>query len=572
MSTEQSVNFQSLNLVRDELIATIEAAARDLETFVSSGQEDAEALQDSVNEMQQIGGILKVLELRGATVLAEELLAVATEISPGSEGSAFDRKMEVVSNTFFILSRYLEYLQQVKQPVPVLLVPHINALRKLRQEPVLPESHFFSLSVPTKLAIDVGERQGLGTRELKSETRRLRQMYQVGLMGLLREKQLKNSIALMRRSIRRLLNYAGGDAPLARLWWLVDVALEAIYEKNMSPLETRKFLFMRIDKIIRQVEVVGAKAFMAEAPKGLVKELVYLIVLSRSESAGAQTLVRACKSLKISYSEPELQKQYAALYGPSSHTVSSLAYVLQNEISSAKRTLENAAQSEIAEIDDLDNFLSALVNISEILSVVGLHSASDSLKGQIPVVEQWSDVSHEISSAEISSVANTLLYLESTMQSLDNADLSGEKYGNTDPNSQERQIASNELSTAIQIVIEEALAGLSLTKRALNSFSDSNYDIGHIKNIAKTLTSIRGAMSVMRRTRAELILENSVEFVEDVLLQREPPAAINEYLETFADVIIAIEYYFDSAGTNGEMDESVLKIAEDSIAALGYPI
>ena len=572
MNPEQPVNFQSINLVRDELIATIESSARDLELFVTSEQENAEALQHSIDGMQQISGILKVLELRGASMLADELYAVSTEISPGSGGKGFNKKMEVVSNTFFILTRYLEYLQQVKQAVPSLLVPHINALRKIRQEPALPESHFLTLALPVKFPLEPCVAVATGKSQLQAQTRRIRQMYQVGLMGLLREKQLPNSIALMRRALKRLYSFAGSEAPLARLWWLADIALEVFNANNMTALETRKFIFMRIDKIFRQVELAGAKAFSATAPKGLIKELVYLIALSQDKTDRVKALLKACKSPKLPYTEVELQKQYAALYGPSSHTINSLAGVLQTEIVSAKRTLENADITASNHIDDLDNFLSSLVNISEILSVVGLTAASGSLKEQIPVVQKWADSDGSISPAELTIVADTLLFLESTVQNLDNADLSGEVIGGSDALSQQRHIASHELGSAVDIVIEESLAGLSLTKRGLSSFSDSNYDVGHIKNISRTLSSIRGAMSLMGHMRVVAILENSVEFVEEILLQREPPAAIDEYLEIFADVIIAVEYYFDSATVGDEMDDAVLKIAEESLAALGFAV
>ena len=42
------------------------------------------------------------------------------------------------------MTRYLEYVQQSERKLPVLLVPYINELRKVRKEPVLPESHFLA--------------------------------------------------------------------------------------------------------------------------------------------------------------------------------------------------------------------------------------------------------------------------------------------------------------------------------------------------------------------------------------------------------------------------------------------
>lgn len=133
-------------------------------------------------------------------------------------------------------------------------------------------------------------------------------------------------------------------------------------------------------------------------------------------------------------------------------------------------------------------------------------------------------------------------------------------------------IASGELSIARKIVIEECEAGILLTKRALSSFSDSDYDTGHIRNIAKTLTTVKGGLLMLGKERVAAILGLCVQFVEEVLLDEEHPAALKELLETFADAIISVEYYLDSSSGSGQMDETVLQIAEESLEALGFSI
>lgn len=168
-------------------------------------------------------------------------------------------------------------------------------------------------------------------------------------------------------------------------------------------------------------------------------------------------------------------------------------------------------------------------------------------------------------------MANTFLYLESVIADLENTSMQSRGRA-TDQSSRDAQVVSNELASAMDIVKEECLGGLSLTKRALNSYSDSHYDSGHIRNIAKTLNTIRGAMSLLNKERVTVVLENSVSFVDEVLMDSDLPAAINEVLETFADVIVAVEYFFDSAESIEDMDESVLQVAEESLAALGFEI
>ncbi len=565
-----TVNFQSLNLVRDELVATIEEAARNLEKFVSS-QEESGALQACIECVGQIVGTLKLIEFRGAQLLAEELLATANEISPGNNGPKFERCLEVISSTFFVLSRYLEYVQQTERKVPVLLIPQINDLRKLRAEPVYPECHFFQVNLGQAPELPSCERLEYSGDELTSAVRRVRHMYQIGLLGLIKERQVKNSIAMMRRSLKRLRRICGNDKPLSQLWWMGDVTLEVIGSQEMQLIETRKMLFGRIDRIVKQVEQNGEKAFAAPPPKGILKELVYLIALSTSELDDVKSIRSAYGLDRFEYTDHDLAGERDLLNGPSAHTVSSLAAVLQTELTNTKKVLEGASQSSIQKIDDLDSFIATLQKVSEILSIVGLVSASNTLKNELQRIEGWREQG-EIDLSEMDEVANTLLYLESTVSSIESTKLSDEKLEMANKVAQREVIASGELADAKRIVLSESEAGLSLTKRALSSFSDSDFDTGHIRNIAKTLNTVRGGMLMLRCDRAAQVLDKCAQFVDEVLMDQDPQPGLKEMLETFADSIISVEYYLNTATSSLQMDDSVLKLAEESLEALGYAI
>ncbi len=565
-----ALNFQSLNMVREELVATIENSARYLEEFVTT-QDNAKCLQACIDGVKQIHGILKLIQFRGAAMLAEELLEVANGIAPGSNGPKFDKTMEVVSNTFFVLSRYLEYVQQTERKVPVLLVPHINELRKLRGESAIAESHFFQINLDNELKVPAVEKFNID-KPLNSVVRRLRHMYQVGLLGLIRERQMRSSLAMMRRAMIRMHRICTSDKPLSLLWWLAEQTLDLIPKESMSIVESRKFLFGRIDRVMRMVEEKGESALGAEAPKGLVKELVYLMALSGSQNEIVKGLRSTFGITIFPYSDKDLAQERDALNGPSAHTVSSLSRVLQLELANTKKILENAAQSSSQQIDDIDGFIGTLGKVAEILAVVGLAAPSNTLKEEINRIATWKDKPDGPDNDELSEVANTLLYLESTVLSLETIKLSDEKLEKANSIAQQEVIASSELATAKRIVIEECEAGISLTKRALTSFSDSNFDTGHIRNIAKTLNTVRGGMLMLSHDRAADILELCVNFVDEVLMDQDPPAALKELLETYADAIISIEYYLDSATASMHMDESVLQVAEESLEALGYKI
>lgn len=568
MITADSASFQSLHMIRDELIATIEQAARDLEVFVSS-YEEIKSLQACVAGVRQVLGILRLLELKGASMLAEELLITSSKIEPGQPTSAMEKQLELVSGTFFVLTRYIEYVLQAERRVPVLLIPYINDLRKFRREPVLPESFFSPItmvSIPTAPAADPIH---VSDAEFRPLLARLRHMYQLGLLGVFRGKQTLASLGLMRRALIRLQRI-GNDKPLAVLWWMSNLTIDLMIQEKMEVIEPRKMLLSRIDRIIRQVQKGGLVAYEATPPKGLLKELMYLILLSGVRSEQIKVLQQSVGSSPLPYSEQQLAAERRALQGPSAHTISTLVRVLRTEINNIKKVLEMAAQGAHA-VDDVDGLQASLNSIAETLGVVGLVGPRSILKDEVKRVGSWQS-GKSIDEDELDRVAKALLYVESSVNSLEFSKASKQRFLAANTASQKDVIASSELAQAEQLVLQECESGLSLTKRAITSYSDSNFDSSHISNIAKTLNSVRGGLLMLKRMRAAAVLQQCVAFVERVLMGKEHPPALKELLETFADAVISVEYYFDSAATADRLDDSVLQIAEESLAALGFPV
>lgn len=568
VNTADSVNVQSLSMVREELLATIEQAGRDLESYVTD-KDDPKALGACVKGIKQILGIFRLLELKGASLMAEELYLTTVTIKVGDHATAPMKKLEQISSSFFVMAAYVEYLQRAKKRLPVLLIPQINELRKLRKEAVLPESHFFQVTFRSAPVIPPVEPIVVSEEEFKPLLTRLRQMYQMGLIGVLKNGQSGPALGLMRRALIRLQRLGGSDKPLTLLWWLGNLAIVAVVKQNMELLESRKMLFSRLDRVIRQVQQSGSIAYQAMPPKGLVKELLYLLMLSGIQSETFKKL-RAIYSIPdLGYTDDELGEERQSLQGPSASTVSSLVKVLRDEINSTKKVLEIASQGAY-KIDDVAGLAEALMKVAEILAIVGLKGPSTILKAEIARVRAWADNDGEMTEADLDETAKTLLFIESATISLEFAKLPGDRLAAASEVAQREIVAMSELAQATKLVLKESESGLSLTKRALNSYSESDYDSGHILNISKTLACVRGGMILLEHIRAAEVIACCERFVEEVLMHSDLPAALKELLETFADAIISIEYFIDTAMHNAKPDGSILKLAEDSMAALGF--
>lgn len=568
MSTPETINLASLKMVHDELVATIEQAAVRLEQF-SQDRNNGELLQNCIDGIKQIRGILSLIQLKGVDLLAEELVVHITDITLG-EDEKTSNKLELLSATFFILPRYLEYCTQTSRSMAILLIPHINELRQARKAPTLPESYFYPLDI-----IRANRAKPATTPQLQEDislvVRRLRHMYQTGLLNLLKGAQVKPSLGIMVRALERL-DSVSAVSKLGNFWWLSSATLAAIVEKNLSISKSRKMLFGAIEREIKRFQFEGRAVLDRDVESSLQKELLYILALSHSATEKSKAVLTAYAVRQPSYTERELIREMEMLKGPSVNTINSMVAVLTEELRGSKNILERAAQGGAELLSESPELVDTLKKVADILSIVGLVSPSNSLKQEIEKISEWQKNHTPVTPDQLIGVADTLLYVESTIGGLSKANLSEEKIAQINALSRDDAMANNQIAEAEKIVIDEAESGLALVKRALTSFAESNYDKGHIRNISSTLDAVRGGMFVLGLPRAAQVLAACIRFVDEDLLQNEQHPAIQHMLETFADAIISMEYYLDSLKLDKNADTSVLQIAEESLQALGYKI
>lgn len=562
MSSTDTINISSLNMVHDELIATIEQAAVSLEQFAQDG-DNADLLQSCIDAIQQIRGTLNLIQLRGVNLLADEILQHITDITLG-ENIANHSQLDQVTTSFFILPRYLEYCTQTGQGIPSLLLPTINELRSLRGQKALPESYYSDIKpthCPSKEITLADDALAL--------VRRLRHMYQTGLLNVVKDVQTLPSMKIMVRALERV----GGlipDTPLASFFLLAKLVLIRLQNNELPLTRTRKLLFSAVDREIKRFQFEGGQVVNRKQDETLEKELLHLLQISHSSDQEVRNYLRSRGLDYAQFSEADLQREIELLRGPSSKTVSSMVSVLREEINNLKNSLERAALGGAELLAESPEFLDSLKNMAEILKIVGLSAPADGLQDEIERIVAWQTSQQPVSQDELTSIADTLLYVESTISNLEQAALSDGKVAEINTMSRDKAMSNSQLYEAEKIVIEEIEAGLVLVKRGLSSFIESNFDKGHINNLQGTLDSVRGGMLVLGLSRAAKIVAACLSFVENELLTGEPHPSITHQLETYADAIIGLEYYMDAVKLDRQADTSILQIAEESVSALGY--
>lgn len=569
MSLSFKVNLTSLNLIKPELLASIKQSSSNIEAFISN-RDKSEFLQSTLDGLKEILGILQLIQLRGADMLVQEMIELASAIPAGSN-ERYDKPLSVLSTGFFILPRYFEYSQQAEQCMPVLLLPFINDIRIANNKAPISDGQFFSVRVSADRPAPPKAEALPSASEFATFVRRMRQMYLVGLLGILLDRRVSASFGLMRRAMVRLDRYCS-NKPMGKLWWLMAVALEAMEDKQMSVTAPRKFLFTAVDRQLKMLQKKGAAVLDQQPNEALLKDLIYIAAISGANLPSVKQVRQTFGVPPMPLTEAQLVQEMDNLRGPEMGTVHSVAEVIREELRASKNNLEVLSMGGADVIEGYKGIADSLQRVADILSVVGLLTASTNLREQIALFRKWSEQKHEADRAELLAAADVLLYVESTVSALERINLSPEKLAKANALAKDDVIASGQIADAEKVVLEEAQAGLALIKRGIMSFQESNFDKNHIANLGKSLNSVRGAMIMLNMKRAADIAGSCAAFVDNTLMKGEVSGAIQQILETFADAVISLEYYLENYIQVGIKDDSVLDIASESVQALGVPV
>ena len=564
MSDQRAVNLTSLNIVKNEFLATIQLATNQLEQYISA--RDRQDLVDAALEsFQQIDGVFRIVQLQGANLLTAEIIDVLKNLPPNADAS-YDTALSAVSTASFVATRYFEYVQQFEKSMPVLLLPFINDIRAAKKIAPLSESQFLIMNAQG------GEHAIASSAPYTLDAgRRFRHMYQVGLLGVLQGQNADYSLGLMQRALERTDAISGGKS-FGKILWAAAVALSVIREKKMALPNARKILLSAVDRQLKKMVQQGESFFDTPIDEELLRALVYIVAVSASDSAQAKAVRSAFAVTPLGYSEADVEEELNNLRGPGLSTVQSVAEVIQEELRSSKNALEMAAQGGGDIVTTYPDMIASLTRVADTLSVVGLVSPGQVLRDQVAKISQWEQEQHAADNAQLVEVADTLLYIESTVSALQNINLSQAKLAETNALSKDTIIAQSQLAEAEKVVLDEAQSGLALIKRAMASYAESGYDPAYIANLGKSLNSVRGALILMNMSRAAKVVESCAQFVDTKLIRADASGAIQQLMDTFADAVMSIEYFLEAYIAVHKQDHSILEIAEECVGALGFPV
>ena len=555
-------DYVALDWVKGEISDTLTQARQSLEAYVDSvqsGEQDDTRLRFCLNYIHQVHGTLTMVEFYGAALLAEEMEALTRALLESSVANR-DEALEVLMQSILQIPPYLEQVYRGRRDLPVVVMPVLNDLRAARGESLLSETSLFKPQLGEPVPAVIGDHlKPFRNPKLPAFLKKLRQMYQMALVGYIKGLKNEENLAYLLKVSERLNTLLEGS-PAGTLWPVVSALVESLSTGGCKNTSTVRNLLRQVDAEIRSLIEEGEAAINRTVPEDLLKNLLYYV--ARSSSDGAMTTaIKAQYQLNDALpDENTVSLERQRLHGPDNAAMSSVIKAVSDELMAVKDALDLYVRSPGNDRELVKAQLPVLSQVADTMGVLGLGIPRKVIQDQVDILSRMVNEDRYDGNV-LMDVAGSLLYAEATL-----AGMAQEKPASVGDSA----VPEADLASAHQAVIQEARSGLEQAKDAIVDYIASQWDTRCLAPVPDVLASVRGGLAMIPLDRAAQQVASASLYVEQELLtgRTEPDW---QALDTLADAIAGVEYFLerllDDRQSQGDV---ILDVVDESLNRLGY--
>ncbi|WP_339066947.1 Hpt domain-containing protein [Teredinibacter turnerae] len=556
-------NFAALDWVIEEIDETLKEARQALESFVEDSK-DATKMRFCLTYIHQVHGSLQMVEFHGASLLAEEMEHLAQALMDNKVTSVPEAQ-EVLMRSLLQLPTYLDHVKAHKEDNPGLVLPLLNDLRAVRNQSYLSETNLFSPDLSLTASVS-GQRHPITTdkSKLQQVLKKLREMYQFAAASVLRGIKVDENLGYLDKVFSRLEALTSGTQ-CHPIWEVSAALIEGLLRDDIELSVAVRGLLRHL---ARELRLMGEKApgsLDATPRESLLKNLLYYV--ARAEDGGKKiNRVKARYNLKnallagVTIGDSNDKNSLSA---PDPDAIRSVVVALNEEINSIKHVLDTCLTGQ-GQPEDLREVLPVVKRVADTLAILGIGDLRKHINQQIDVLTELSGL-NTVDEARLLDVAGKIIEIEHRLEAI--AKVVGTNRDLASVN--EREI---EIDQAKVTVIKECQHGLEQAKDAIVEYISSKWDKSHLLNVGSLLHDIRGGLEIIPLPRPAAILDRCAAYIQAELIERDEQPGWNS-LDTLADAIASVEYYLERRLDDMDGDpSSLLDVAEESMASLGYPL
>src|SRR5262245_39262467 len=555
-----SVHEQALHLVARELAATLNDVRVALEAAAETPAEKAHVAK-AAELMRGARGVLRVVEVYGAALLAEEMELTSRWLA-GSETDARQlvEGLDALMRSSVQLPTYLERVLGGGPDLALVLLPLLNALRAVRGAPLLSEGTLLSLNLSSEKSPALRE---VGAPEPKLTVmqwaRRLRPKFQAGLLGLIRGDGEDRGLPSLIEVANRMESVAT-TAPLYQLWWVTGALLDALRAGGLEASVTVKRLLGHADRELKRLYTEGEEIYTGTPPIELLNNLLYYVARATTRGERVDAVRSSFRLGELLPIDESVEQERESLSAPSVRLMRTVAAAIKEDLGRVKDALDlytrkGGPPEELAPQVDL------LKTIGDTLAVLGLGSVREQVQGELA---RLSDIITRRAPAEqdtLIAIAATLIGVEDGLDDSlvrlimpPGAPAPGAE---TDPDF--RQVT--------ETVLRECIVNLARIKELLGQSLEPTAEPSGLDAAPALARGITAGLLLLGRNRAMEVMRRIGDHIA-TLLGPGNLARNDEYVDRLADAIVGIEYYMETLQAGRGDPWYMLDNAERCLVAL----
>lgn len=541
MATEARTLGDNLAWVRGALDEHLSQVRNQIQLHVQNSEE-VDSLRPALLQMQQLHGVLGMIQCYGPLMLVEEMSHALEHLIKG-DAPKRDIALEALLGGTLQLADYLDLLRSGEQDGALVFHPVINELRMAIGLPVLSEralfvAYFHSADTPLQ-SESLEDRPGIvpaNARELSSE-------YEDALLGWLRSEN--------RSSVSRLTGIASQveqgtrNAQVEVCWDAMQTVLEALRDEQLQPSLDLKRLFGQMGQCLARLgehDEMDPAIDLGDLPTSLL----YYVKRCEPKSDKAQRLSDRYGLEAILPEEATLTRLRDALRGPNTELLSHLSVALKEDMANVKDRLDLMERSSHIDEEDAEELLETSQRIADTLHMLGMTEFRQVMRQQILRFKEILESGTQ-SEGEWMNIATALLQLE---QGLDEALFRQLVTHEEQPveGSEEESLEEPlnvDLQDGVKALLQEVAVNIARLQEFVRSFLNDGEAVV-LTEAGRLLDEIRDGLNIIGYTKASEIAGRMREFLGSDAQELRQDRTMADYL---ADAVAAFEFYLQAQKT-----------------------
>src|SRR5512138_1714805 len=537
------VSSQTLHIVARELASELNDARAALETF-GEQQENLALLRKCSEHLRSVHGALRIAEVYGAALLAEEMGQVARYLIDNfSERRHLAEGLDALMRAMVQLPTYLERVMSGGRDMALVLLPLLNDLRAVRGHALLSEGTLLLLNLSSDQQASPVATPG-EVMTIGQWARKLRTRYQLGLLGWIKGERVEQNLEILSRSAEKLEQVATTQ-PVFQLWWVVGAILEGLREGGLDGSASIKRLLGHADREMKRLYEQGEGRYADSPPLELLNNLLYYVARARSSGPRVAAVRASFRLSELLPVDDQVEQARESLSAPSVKLMKTVAAAIKEDLSRVKDALDIFVRQGGTQVDELAPQLELLKKIGDTLGVLGLGELRDKVQAETTDLQNIVVQRTGANEGTLLRIAATLIKVEDSLDE--------QLVGMIIPAPGEAGAAPArpagpediEFRQVAEAVLRECIVNMARIKEAIALSVEKPREAHTVDQIPQLVRGITAGLLMLGKTRAAEIMEGIARSLKQ-FIRNDGLTLPQEAVDRLADAIVAVEYYMET--------------------------